>query len=207
MGKVDTIVDTIVDATIVVATFGDNKWIDLADSYAMSSARQFDMPIVRVHGGESIAESRNAAADLVRTEWVCFLDADDLLSDDYFIEMSKATGDLRVPRLKFWSEDDGDFYEPFDLTRRNIDFGNPCPIGTLIRTSMVEDVGGFWEEPAYEDWSLFRRAWLLGATIEHTRAEYMAYNIGGRNNSVANPAVEIEKIRSSHDKWKEELLK
>ena len=57
----------------------------------------------------------------------------------------------------------------------------------------------------YEDWSLFRRAWLLGARIDHTQAKYYAYNLGGRNSSTTDPAGEIEKIRSSHDKWIREL--
>jgi len=193
------------DVSIVVATFGDNSWINIADNFALASAKGhfWNTPIVRVHGGSTLAEARNAAADLVRTEWICFLDADDELYPGYFDEMEKATGDLRVPRLFFDGEQG--WHEPFDLTQRDMDFGNPCPIGTLIRTSMFEDVGGFWEEPAYEDWSLFRRAWLLGATIEHTDAKYYAYNLGGRNSSVTDPSGEIEKIRSSHDKWIKEL--
>lgn len=193
------------DVSIIVATFGDNSWINIADNYALHSTKYNfpDIPLVRVHGGSTLAEARNAAADLVRTEWMCFLDADDGLDTDYFDEMSKATGDLRVPRLLF-STYNG-WNEPFDLSKRDIDYSNPCPIGTLIKTSMFEDVGGFWEEPAYEDWSLFRRAWLLGATIEHTDARYYAYNLGGRNSSVTEPAGEIEKIRSSHDKWIKEL--
>lgn len=195
------------DVTIVVATYGDRKWIDIADRYAMIRAKTAhpDVPLVRIHGGKSIAEARNAGAALVDTEWICFLDADDKLDEEYFEEMDKASGDLRAPRLIFVTND-YIYTEPFDLTKRDMDWGNPCPIGTLIRTSMFEDVGGFWEESVYEDWSLFRRAWLLGAKIEHTNAKYYAYNIGNRNSSTNHPGVEIEKIRSSHDKWFKGML-
>ncbi len=193
------------DVTIVVATFGDNRWVNIADNYALASTKYHfpEVPLVRVHGGSTLAEARNAGADLVRTEWICFLDADDELSKDYFDEMEKSDAELRAPRLLFDSPQG--WQEPFNLKKRNIDFGNPCPIGTLIKTSMFEDVGGFWEEPVYEDWSLFRRAWLQGARIDHTQAKYYAYNLGGRNSSTTDPAGEIEKIRSSHDKWIKEL--
>lgn len=193
------------DVTIVVATFGDNRWVNIADNYALASTKYHfpEVPLVRVHSGSTLAEARNAGADLVRTEWICFLDADDELSKDYFDEMEKSDAELRAPRLLFDSPQG--WQEPFNLKKRNIDFGNPCPIGTLIKTSMFEDVGGFWEEPVYEDWSLFRRAWLLGARIDHTQAKYYAYNLGGRNSSTTDPAGEIEKIRSSHDKWIKEL--
>ena len=106
------------DVSIVVATFGDNSWINIADNFALASAKGhfWNTPIVRVHGGSTLAEARNAAADLVRTEWICFLDADDELYPGYFDEMEKATGDLRVPRLFFDGEQG--WHEPFDLTDR-----------------------------------------------------------------------------------------
>lgn len=194
------------DVTIVVATYGSNEWINIANNFAMPNAASFNVPIVRVHGGSSLAEARNAGAALVRTEWICFLDADDELSADYFEEMGKATGDLRAPRLLFCDIEQDTVSEPFDLTRRNMAVGNPCPIGTLIRKSMFEDVGKFWEEPVYEDWSLFRRAWLLGATIEHTNARYLAYNLGGRNSPPDNVHEVLEQIKSSHETWMMEVM-
>lgn len=198
------------DVTIVIATYGDRKWIEIAEVHAMSSISNLQMhtiPLVRLHGGHSIAESRNTAASLVDTEWICFLDADDQLTENYFKEMEVATGDLRAPRLFFPDQMGLMWHEPFDLTKRNMDTSNPCPIGTLIRKEMFDRVGGFWDEPVYEDWSLFRRAWLLGATIEHTNAEYLANNFGGRNSSTDDPIAEINKIRSSHKEWLREVSK
>lgn len=189
------------DVTIIIATYGNNSWIDLAQMYSVDPivSRHSETPIVRLHGGGTLAESRNAAAALAKTEWLCFVDADDYIDFNYFEEMEKADSDLRVPRLLFNSADG--WYEPYKLNRRNIEHGNPCPIGTLIRKEMFDRVGGFWEEPVYEDWSLFRRAHLLGASIQHTQARYFAHNLGGRNSSTDDPMGEIEKIKSSHERW------
>ena len=191
------------DATIVIATYGDNKWFDIADAYSLKSSRILfkDTPIIRLHGGKTLAQSRNTAASMVETEWICFLDADDELASDYFTVMDQSNADLRIPRLMFWNTNTLDFYEPFKLNRRNMAHSNPCPIGTLIRKDMFDDIGGFWEEPVYEDWSLFRRAWLLGASMQHMNTDYYAYNVGGRNSSTDDPMGEVERIKSSHEEW------
>jgi hypothetical protein len=116
--------------------------------------------------------------------------------------MSKAKGDLRAPRLTFFNPETQQLNEPFDLTKRDMNVGNPCVIGTLIRYDMFEEVGGFWNEPAYEDWSLFRRAWLLGATIEHTDAMYCSIDKpGSRNKQVTDPVKLIREIQYSHEEW------
>jgi len=191
------------DVSIIVATYGSDRYL-LSGNDTAEFADSHGVPMVRVHGGNTLAESRNAAADLARTEWLCFLDAGDTLAPGYFDAMERATGDLRAPRLQFY--DNGTTTEPFNLPSRNIDVGNPCPIGTLIRHSMFEDVGGFWEEPAYEDWSLFRRAWLLGAKIEHVNAIYTAVlDPHGRNSTVENPRRLIKDIRRSHKLWRHNI--
>ena len=62
-------------------------------------------------------------------------------------------------------------------------------VGTLIRKSMFERVEGFWDERAYEDWSLFRRAWLLKAKIEHVPDAFYFVHVNpvSRNKSVDDP--------------------
>ena len=189
------------DATIIVATYGNGDWLAVGNDTAQRTEDILQYPVIRVHGGASVAQCRNAGAALADTEWLCFLDAGDYLSFDYFNVMDGIEGDLFAPRLVFnYGNNVTD--EPFDLTQRDIDHGNPCCIGTLIRKEMFDRVGGFWEEPAYEDWSLFRRAWLSGAKIVHTQAFYYAkVDPHGRNSTVADPIGLIKQIQTSHREW------
>ena len=86
------------DATVIVATHGDPKWITLARERAIPSAEKQGVAVLHYHG-ESLSEARNFAASQVDTEWLCFLDADDELAPGYFEAMDKATGDLRAPSV------------------------------------------------------------------------------------------------------------
>jgi len=188
------------DATVIVATYGDPKWITVAQERAIPSTQGQCVSVLHYHG-ESLHQARNFAASQVDTEWLCFLDADDELAPGYFEAMDKATGDLRAPAVS-WVEN-GVATEPRCLTDRNIKNWNPCVVGTLIRKSMFERVEGFWDERAYEDWSLFRRAWLLKAKIEHVPdALYIVHvNPVSRNNSVDDPMGLCDEIRISHREW------
>ena len=192
------------DVSIIIATYGDQSWLLEGNDTSMSLTADFsDIPIIRLHSTESqLHMVRNKAASIAYTEWLCFVDAGDSLSPDYFDQMKKATGDLRAPRLTFVDPLTKLGHEPFDLTKRDMNTGNPCPIGTLIRYDMFEDAQEFWNEEAYEDWSLFRRAWLLGATIEHTDAMYYAIDKpNSRNKKVDDPISLVRQIQYSHEEW------
>lgn len=193
--------------TIVVATFGSAAWEELGDRTVDHAEREAPDEIVRVHG-DSLAEARNTGAMNASSEWLCFLDAGDVLEPRYLDVLATpavdTAGDLRAPRLRLVPP--GIVPEsviPLDLRGRDMDTINPCCIGTLVRRSMFLDVGGFWPERAWEDWSLFRRCWLLGATIvHHGDAVYRAHvNPTGRNSTVDRPAELHQQIRSSHQQW------
>ena len=84
------------DVTVVVATFGDVSWCDLADQRAIPSAEAHGVPVIHSHGND-ITDARNHGLSLVETEWVCFLDADDELGRRYFDQMALGTADVRAP--------------------------------------------------------------------------------------------------------------
>ena len=179
------------DVTVCIATFGDRAWSDLAIATALPSAlwQEQDPPVAMTHGA-TLAEARNAAAAQADTEWLIFLDADDQLAPGYITAMAAADGDLRVPRLFLGDAE-------VDLTTRDIERTNPCPVGTAIRKDMLTDCGGWPAWPAWEDWALFLRAARRGASIVHTDAVYRAAaNPSGRNSTVANPRGLHEEIRA-----------
>lgn len=188
------------DVTIAVATFGATRWQRLAETRAIPSAQAQGRPVISVHG-RTLADARNAAANTATTEWLIYLDADDELAPGYADALMAAGGGLRAPAVSFVT--DHQATDPVTLAHRDMDRINCCVIGTAVRREQLLDVGGWWDEPAYEDWSLFRRCWLDGATITHTPAAvYRAWiTPGSRNQTVRDGGRLITRIRASHDRW------
>jgi glycosyltransferase involved in cell wall biosynthesis len=152
-----------VDVTVVVGTFGGVDWVRLASSRAIPSAERLGVPVMHRHAG-TLAQARNTGAALAKTEWLCFLDADDELDPGYFESMEKASADLRGPAVVYVRGNR--VFPPKLWPVCDLRDGNYLVIGTLIRKSLFEEVGGFEEWPLYEDWALWARAARAGATIE-----------------------------------------
>ncbi len=156
---------------VIIASYGDrDKWNRHAQKAVLSIANQNRPPdqLIRYHG-ESLHQARNKAASWAETNWLCFLDCDDALEPDYLLCMMAREdlgNELRYPRVRYVSENLMDprcIPEPVTLPSRPLWTGNFMVIGTLIKTSLFSDVGGFRNLPAYEDWDLWIRAWLHGA--------------------------------------------
>ena len=193
--------DRINRVTVVIGTFGSDEWSRWGEDLAATTKFTQQCPVIHVHG-KTLAEARNKGAALVETEWIVFLDADDALEEDYVDVLADGDGDLRAPRL-FFLEHGKDPWEPFDLTKRDIEVGNPCVIGTMIRKSMFDEVGGFQEWEAWEDYALFHRCHLIGASIVHHDAIYLAMNNPySRNNTIKNPQKLMKSIMKNNRKWK-----
>jgi glycosyltransferase involved in cell wall biosynthesis len=150
-----------VGLTVCVATFGDREWKMLAERRAIPSARP-QAPTISVHGA-TLADARNACLARVTTELVVFLDADDELEPGYADAMLAGTADLRAPQVRYvrarrfrasgFPKVAGHHH---DCTADCLVEGNWLVIGTCVRADLLRSVGGFWDEPLYEDWS----AWL-----------------------------------------------
>lgn len=190
--------------TVIIASFGDDRWIDLADERALPSVAHWP-DVFHFHWpetGRSVGAVRNLAVEASRADgWICFLDPDDELAPGYLEAMTSAAvypEDLYAPALKLGSGparvlDDRDI----------VDGLNPCPIGTVIHRDTFDRVGGFWDERAWEDWSLFRRVALTGGSIHFVPdAVYKAYpSTKGRNSTVTRPKALRAEILDSHQRW------
>lgn len=153
--------------------------------------------------GETLADARNAGAQQAVSRWLCFVDADDELEPGYLEALTgRQWGDLRAPAVRYVTPG-APVPPPIVLADRNIMRMNPCVIGTLIPAGLFADAGGFWHEPAWEDWSLFRRCAMLGASIVHEpSAVYRAHvNSAGRNSTVKDPQLLHRWIAASHSEW------
>jgi hypothetical protein len=186
------------EVTIVVATFGAERWRELAAARAIPSALAQGVPVVAIHGGDSIADARNAALRLVETEWMIYLDSDDELEAGYVEALRRVSGDLLAPSVRMVV--DGIPGEVESLAARNMDTMNPCVIGTAVRRSAIEAVGGWLDEPAWEDWSLFRRIWWTGGSIVHVPDAVYRVHVDplGRNSTVPDPVTLHRQIRRDH---------
>jgi glycosyltransferase involved in cell wall biosynthesis len=191
------------DVQVIVTTWGHPSWSGLAERVAIPSA----VEQARVHhhhceSAYSAGAARNEAVDAADPQgWICFLDADDELAPGYIDAMEFARlqdDDLGTPALQLPGQ------SPRILEDRDIITGdNPCPIGTLIHRSMFDEAGRFWDEPAWEDYSLFRRAVLTGAFVHFVpSAVYIAHSTkNGRNSTVTNPRRFRRDIMRSHLNW------
>ena len=187
------------DVTVIVTTWGNERWADMGTATARLNGARFH----HIYNDKiSAGEARNHAVEIIDPQgWICFLDADDRLGDGYLDAMAAAVcheRQLLTPSLAL-----GDRPAECYGSRDIIHGLNPCPIGTLIHRSMFDEAGGFWNEPAWEDWSLFRRAVLLGAEIVfvHDAIYHAADNPNGRNSTIANPRRLRRDILDSHRKW------
>jgi glycosyltransferase involved in cell wall biosynthesis len=160
------------DFTICIGTFGGNEWVKLATERAIPSAEAQGVPVIHRHG-ETLAQARNEALAMVKSEWVVFLDADDELSPGYVEALGGGTADLRAPAVSYVKHGrPRRAYVPkvaghtHECSAECLPDGNFLVIGTAVRAALAREVGGFREFPWSEDWDLWLRCWRAGATIE-----------------------------------------
>lgn len=157
------------DVTVAVATYGDPYWKDLARR-AVASVPE-GVPFVHVHGPD-LHSARNMALEQVETEWVCHLDADDELEPGFFEAIDQVDGDLRPPAVRYAYDGHArGAAMPRVAGHRHLcepdclNMGNWLVVGTVARAELLRDVGGWRDWPCYEDWDLWLRCWLAGASI------------------------------------------
>lgn len=159
------------DVTVAVATFGGNEWVQLATRRAIPSAEEQGVQVVHRHGA-SLAQARNDALALVKTEWVIFLDADDELEPGYVEAMAAGTADVRGPLALYVRDGQERRWRPRVFGHEHscdascLRDGNWLLIGSAVRADMVREVGGFRDFDWSEDWDLWLRCYRAGATFE-----------------------------------------
>ena len=134
------------------------------------------------------AWSRNRIVDKVTTDWISFLDDDDLALPDHLATHSQYGDDFDV--IFSWGEvvhPDGArvLFDSSYNPERILQGHNSIPVTASVRTSAFRDVGGFSETERFEDWHLWKKLILAGARfmcIEQVTWEYrVGHGIKNRN--------------------------
>jgi glycosyltransferase involved in cell wall biosynthesis len=170
------------NVTIVVSSFGEDRWLDLAIERAVPSARAQGVAVIVVHG-RTLHGARNAGLAQVDTEYTVFLDADDELASGYCELLEAGNADLRVPSVQYVAPGGRSrTYVPkvaghtHECQATCLVDGNYAVIGSMVRTQLLRDIGGFRDEQCYEDWSAWLRLYHAGASVETiATAIYIAY--------------------------------
>lgn len=108
----------------------------------------------------------NRLTEQVTTDWIAFLDDDDLFLPHHLQVLAEAEGDIRYSDCEVtgrnWTPPNQDF-DPELLRRENF-----IPITVLMRTDLFRQVGGFPAHAiSYLDWELWKRCLEAGATFTH----------------------------------------
>lgn len=159
------------DVTVAVATFGDDSWWRLAHERAIPSAVALGVPVV-YHHADNLHDARNGALDMVKTEWVCHLDADDELEPGFFDAMAQGICDVRAPSVRYVPPENAPAKMPTVGIHNHaceascLAWGNWLVVGSVVRANIVRKVGGWRDFSWSEDWDLWVRCWQSGATFE-----------------------------------------
>jgi len=194
------------NVSVLVSTFGSKEWEDRGSATAAAAHRYLKSDglreVAHVHLSDgTLAQARNLAAAQARGTWLCFLDGDDSLSPDYARGVLSGWGDLRQPKTTFCKPENAEIRSaPSFITPApggNLLLGNWMVVGTAVRRAMFEEVGGFDEYEAWEDFALWLKCVRAGAKIG--KAPKSIYHIGpvlpsGRNMQTVGNKTLFDKI-------------
>ena len=147
--------------------------------------------IVRENAG--VSATRNLGAELASTEWICFLDQDDVWEPDHLARQAKAietAGEADVcyaGRRYLYRNPEGPGFsvsDPVPLPSTEKLPGcllERCPFtpsAVSLRRSVLLEVGGFNSRHDFvEDWDLWLRLLRRGASFVHSAAPTLKYRV------------------------------
>lgn len=172
------------DVTFITPTIPDRKNLlpDAIDSVSKQIIPAVDHLIGVDLQAKGPSYIRNKLSKKVNTEWIAFLDDDDILYDNHILEASKVANDSDI--IYTWCDSIGrDNFNPnslFDGTRLISD-GNFIPVTTFIRSSAFHDIGGFDLEVRLEDWDLWKRLYTSGYKFTCVPVITWCYRFLGNN--------------------------
>lgn len=178
----------------MIASYGDaDVWDPLAHRAVTSALAQTVSfkEVIRLHlPGGTLQQARNQAAESARSEWLCFLDADDELDDHYHEAMQQGSveaNEIRRPATLGVHADGHEDDYPVMIPRCSLRVGNCIVIGAFVRRQHFLTAGGFGADPVLEDWDLFIRMHLDGAEIVDVPDAIYRVHVNPRGRNTTSP--------------------
>lgn len=163
--------------------------------------------VIAVHG-ESLAEARNLAAQMLPTKWVVFLDADDELKPDYIDQMRMAA----EPNVLLQPATLGCVNGVYDdhsvvIPSKDLYKANYMVIGTAVERSRFFEVGGFRDLPCLEDWDLWIRLVATGSAVKRVPFAVYVVNVNpdSRNQNTKAHGNVYRKIQKEYAPYRDVL--
>jgi glycosyltransferase involved in cell wall biosynthesis len=171
-----------VTISIVITTYGEDEWRELAWSRAYPSVVDQGADDIVVHHAPdlTIGPARNLSSSLATGDHLIHLDADDELEPGYVQEMRQAAEGrtqptLYQPAVRYMRKQQ--MANPILIPTKDLRTDNFLVIGTMCPASLFREVGGFSDYPhGFEDWSCWAKLWKAGCEIVQVpHATYRAH--------------------------------
>lgn len=175
---------------IVVNNYSDDDTVEVINGFADKRIRRVDF-----HNHGVIAASRNEGIRQASADWIAFLDSDDLWIPEKLSRCLAATT-LETEAVSHPETIVNDGVatgvtraaSPIGVTSRALLFNGNClsPSAVMVKRSVLEEVGGFDEDPdiiTAEDFDLWLRLSARGTTFAFVDTPLGQYTLHAANNS------------------------
>ena len=128
--------------------------------YVLKKYKNNKMLEIISQSNSGVVASKNKAMRMVSTKWIIFLDADDKLDANYikdttYLAIANGLDLVYTDSILFGSKNEVVAYK--DYSHRDLYYSNYIHNSALMRTDILNLVGGYRNIDAFEDWEMYIR--------------------------------------------------